>query len=309
MNLRQIRYICEITSSEFNISRAAKVLKTNQPGISKQIRLLEQELGFAIFKRRRSRLSGVTAEGASVVAMAGKIVKEIDNIKAISHDVRQDKSGTLVIAATHTQARYVLPQIMKRFTAGHPNVTITMRHADPSRIMELVEEGMADLGITSEEPAPTRALIGLACRRFQKVVIVPKNHALCRRRRITLKDLAQYPLVSYEPAFTAGHQVIEAFRRERLLPQTVVIAIGADVIKTCVEEGLGIAVLSEVTFDPKRDANLRAIPAGHLFEPSTTKIVLSRDRYVRRYTYDFIELCEPRWTRSNVQQSMLKSGA
>jgi LysR family cys regulon transcriptional activator len=309
MNLRQIRYICEITESEFNISRAAKVLKTNQPGISKQVRLLEQELGFAIFKRRRSRLSGVTAEGASVVAMAGKIVKEIDNIRAISHDVRLDKSGTLLIAATHTQARYVLPQIMKRFTNEHPNVTITMRHADPSRIVDMVEAGMADLGVTSEDPAATRALVGLPCRRFQKVVIVPKNHALCRKKRITLKDLAQYPLVSYEPSFTAGYQVIEAFRKERLQPQTIVIAIGADVIKTCVEEGLGIAVLSKVTFDGKRDVNLRAIPAGHLFEPSTTKILLSRDRYVRRYTYDFIELCEPRWTRANVQQSMLKSGA
>jgi len=309
MNLRQIRYICEITKSEFNISRAAKALRTNQPGISKQVRQLEQELGFAIFKRRRNRLSGVTTEGADLVVMAENIMKEVDNIKAMSRDVHQDKSATLLIAATHTQARYVLPQIMKRFATRHSNVTITMRHADPGRIMDMVEAGMADLGITSEDPPATRGLLALPCRRFDKVVIVPKHHELCKKKRITLKDLAQYPLVSYEPAFTAGHQVIEAFEKEHLRPHTVVVAIGADVIKTCVEEGLGIAVLSEVTFDPKRDVNLRAIAAGHLFEPSTTKILLSRDRYMRRYTYDFIELCEPKWTRSKVQESLVRSSA
>jgi len=307
MNLRQIRYICEITRSEFNISRAAKALRTNQPGISKQVRQLEQELGFAIFRRRRSRLSGVTTEGETLVAMAENIMKEVDNIRAMSRDVRQDKSATLLIAATHTQARYVLPQIMKRFATQHPNVTITMRHADPGRIMDMVEAGMADLGVTSEDPPPTRALLALPCRRFDKVVIVPKRHELTGKKRITLKDLAQYPLVSYEPTFTAGHQVIEAFEKQSLHPHMVVVAIGADVIKTCVEEGLGIAIISEVTFDAKRDVNLRAIAAGHLFEPSTTKILLSRDRYVRRYTYDFIELCEPKWTRSKVQESLMKS--
>ena len=309
MNLRQLRYINAITEVEFNISRAAKLLKTNQPGISKQVRLLEEELGFAIFTRRRGRLSGLTPEGAKVVSIAEKVVKEIENIRAISYDVRQEESAALVIAATHTQARYVLPQIIKRFAAQHPNVTITMRHADPSRVMDMVEAGMADLGITSEDPATTRGLLSLPCRRFQKLVVVPKNHALCRKKRLTLKDLAQYPLVSYDPAFTAGRQVIDAFEKENIAPQTVVIAIGADVIKSCVEQGLGIAVLSEVTFDAERDVHLRGIPASHLFQASTTKILLSRDRYVRRHMYDFIELCEPRWTRSNVQQSLMKNAA
>jgi LysR family cys regulon transcriptional activator len=307
MNLRQIRYIWEITKCDFNISRAAKALQTNQPGVSKQIRLLEDELGFPIFRRRRSRLSGVTSEGAKVVAMAENIVKEIANIKAISDDVRQEQSAALVIAATYTQAGYVLPQIMKRFAALHPNVTITMRHADPGRIMAMVEAGQADIGVTSEDPTSTRALLALPCRRFDKVVVVPKNHPLLKKKRLTLKDLVQYPLVTYDPSFTAGRQIVEAFRNEGLAPQTVVIAIGADVIKSCVEQGLGIAVLSQVSFDAQRDINLRALKAGHLFEPSTTKILLSRDRYVRRYTYDFMELCEPRWTRSNVQQSMRKS--
>ncbi|MDH3282933.1 MAG: LysR substrate-binding domain-containing protein [Gammaproteobacteria bacterium] len=307
MNVRQIRYIWEITKSEFNISRAAKALKTNQPGISKQVRLLEDELGFTIFKRRRSRLSGVTAEGVKVVAMAANIVKEMDNISAMSHDVRKDDSAPLLIAATHTQARYVLPQVMKRFVANHPNVRITMRQADAGRIIEMVEAGMADLGVTSEDPATTRSLLVLPCWRFQKVVIVPKDHELCRKKRITLNDLAEYPMVCYEPAFTAGRQVIEAFEKERLLPKITVIAIGADVVKTYVEEGLGIAVLLEATFDAKRDVNLQAIGAGHLFEPSTTKIFLSRDRYIRHRTYDFIELCESRWTRSNVQRLMTQS--
>ena len=304
MNLRQLQYICEIARSEFNISRAAKSLKTNQPSISKQVRLLEEELGLPVFRRRRSRLAGTTAEGAKVIAMAANVLKEVNNIRALSFDARAETSASLVIAATHTQARYVLPQIMRRFALQHPDVRITMRHADPARILEMVEAGLADLGVTSEDPAPTRALLALPCRRFQKVVIVPKNHPLCRRKRLTLRDLAQYPLVNYEPSFTAGREVIEAFEHEGLTPQTVVIAIGADVIKSCVEQGLGIAVISEVSIDPQRDSHLRALPAGHLFKPSITKILLSRDRYVRRHSYDFIELCEPRWTRSNVQKSM-----
>jgi len=248
MNLRQIRYVCEIARCEYNISRAAKALKTNQPGISKQVRLLEEELGFEIFKRRRSRLSGITAEGTKVVAMAANILKEVDNIKTVGYDARQELAATLLIAATHTQARYVLPQIIKRFAAHRPNVTITMRHADPSRIVDLVEAGMADLGVTSEDPGNARELLALPCRRFRKMVIVPRNHALCSKRRLSLEDLARYPLVTYEPAFTAGRQVIEAFERQRITPQLAVIAIGAD----------------------------------------------------------FIELCEPRWTRSNVQLAMMR---
>jgi LysR family cys regulon transcriptional activator len=309
MNLRQLRYICEIAKCDFNISRAAKGLRTNQPGVSKQVRLLEDELGFPIFSRWRSRLSGPTAEGAAVLALAETALKQVDSIKSISYELRQDKPATLLIAATSTQARYVLPQIMKRFAERHPNVTITMRHSDPSRIIDMVEGGMADLGITSEDPPNTRGLVVLPCRRFERVVIVPKDHALCAKKRPTLKDLVKYPLVTYDRSHTAGRQVIEAFEDAGLTPQTVVIAIGADVIKSCVEQGLGIGVISEVSFDPQRDAHLRAMRVGHLFAPSITKILLPRERYVRRFTYDFIELCEARWTRSKVQQAIAQVNA
>jgi len=305
VNLRQLRYVHEIASHDFNISRAAKMLKTNQPGISKQVRMLEEELGFSIFKRRRSRLSGTTHEGEKVIAIAANIVQQIENIRAISHEVLTDRPAQLVIAATHTQARYVLPSIIRGFAARHPNVTITMRHSDPARTVELVEAGMADIGVTSGDPATTRTLLPLPCHEFQKMVIVPKGHPLCAKKRIGLRDLERYPLVNYDTLFTAGRQVTDAFEAAGLKPRMAVIAIGADVIKSCVEQGLGIAVLSEVAFDEKRDTNLRALPAGHLFAPSVTKILLSRDRYIRPYTYDFIELCDPHWTRSRVQESMI----
>lgn len=306
MNLQQMRYLREITRCEYNISRAAKALGTNQPGVSKQVRLLEEELGFAVFRRRRGRLAGTTAEGAKVVGIAEDIVKGMDNIQAIGHDVRADQSASLVIAVSHTQARYVLPGVLKRFAARHPRMTIAMRHTDPGRIMDIVESGEADLGVTSEVPPEGGALLALPCRRFEKVVLVPRGHALARRKALTLADLAQYPMVGYAPAFTAGDQVVQAFRNEGIEPRMAVIAIGADVIKACVEEGLGIAVLSEVAFDARRDQALRALPAGHLFAPSVTNVLLSRERYVQRHTHEFIELCNPRWTRASIEQAMAR---
>ncbi|MBI4203845.1 MAG: LysR family transcriptional regulator [Betaproteobacteria bacterium] len=303
MNLRQMQYVCEIARRDLNISAVAAALHTNQPGISKQVKLLETELGIEIFVRSRNRLSGITPHGQKIIAMAQAIVNEMANIKSASRDVVQESSGSLVIAVTHTQARYVLPEVIKKFAARYPKVRITMRHADPERIVEMLLSGHADLGVTTNDPPKVRDLIVLPCREFQRVVIVPRGHQL-QRRRLTLKELARYPLVTYEPAFTSRETVIKAFAKRGLEPKVVLSAIDADVIKSCVEQGLGIAVLSEVTFEPQRDQNLCAIPAGHLFDRSVTKIWLCRNHHVRRYTYDFIEICAPRWTRSSIEHAM-----
>jgi LysR family cys regulon transcriptional activator len=301
MNLQQLRYITEIAKRDLNISSVAAALHTSQPGISKQVRLLESELGIEIFMRSANRLSNITPTGEKIIGMAQKIVAEIANIKVVSGDLRQEKSGPMIIATTHTQARYVLPEIMKRFTSNYDDVQIMLRHGDPLRISELILAGDADIGITSGTAHYPRELLVLPCRRFQRIVVVRRGHKLLNRR-LTLKAIAQYPLITYEPAYPGRAQLEKAFAREGLKPKIVLSATDADVIKSCVENGLGIAVLSEVTYDSRDDAALRAIPAGHLFDSSITSIVIHRHRYLRRYAYDFIEMCAPRWSRANVER-------
>jgi len=303
MNLRQFRYISEIAKHDLNVSAAASALHTSQPGISKQVKLLETELGAEIFVRSSNRFSGITPLGQKIIGMARNIITEAANIKAASEDLKQEQSGLLVIATTHTQARYVLPEIMKCFSVRYPKVQLTLRHGDPTGISELLLSGKADIGVTTETAQHLRELLVLPCRRFQRVVIVPRGHELLNRKRLTLKVLAEYPLVTYEPAFTGRRQLEKAFEREGLKPKLVLSAIDADVIKSCVEHGLGIAVLSEVTYNQNVDSGLCSIPAGHLFEPSVTCIAIDRQRYLRRYAYDFIEMCAPPWNRANVQRA------
>jgi LysR family cys regulon transcriptional activator len=302
MNLRQLRYICEISNCNLSVSAAAQVLHTNQPGISKQVKLLESELGFEIFQRRRNRLSAVTEHGEKVIAMARVILKQVNGIRAVSQELKVSTPEELVIAGTHTQARYFLPAVVERFSTQHPGCRIVLRHANPSRISEMIDLGMAEIGITSDSPPANRDLLMLECQASPKFVVVPKGHPLTRARRLTLKQMAEYPLVSYEPSYTAGREIVEAFTAAGLSPRLSVIAISADLIKTFVERGMGIAVLSGLTLDAQRDGALRAIPAGHLFAPSVTRIFFSRHLYLQPHVYDFLEICSPRWTRSAVQK-------
>ncbi|MDB5866915.1 MAG: transcriptional regulator [Betaproteobacteria bacterium] len=302
MNLRQLRYISEIVRRDLNISTVAVALHTAQPGISKQVRLLEDELGVPIFVRSRGRLSALTEEGARIVELANRALDEIDNIHSVGRERRRPASRTLVIATTHTQARYVLPEILKRYAHRHPTVRINLRHGDPAQIAALVASGEADIGVTTGTGDNVKDLLALPYRKMKRVVIVPRGHPLLQRKRLTLKALARYPLVTYEPQFTGRRELMRAFEREGLTPTLFVSAIDADVIKTCVEQGLGIAVLSEVTYDPERDTGLRAIAAGTLFEPSTTSVLLHRRRYLQQHAYDFVETCVPAWTKAQVQR-------
>lgn len=304
MNLRQMQYLCEIERRDLSISAVAQALHTSQPGISTQVKLLEEELGVEIFVRSRNRISGVTPHGRRIIAMAQAMLNEAENIRAVSRDVVQEASGSLVIAVTHTQARYVLPPVIKRFSARYPRVRITMRHADPARIAQMLVAGDAQIGMTTNDPPPVRELVAFPCRASQRIVVVPAGHALLKERRLTLRRLAAFPLIAHEPAFGSRDILDRAFARQALELNVVLSAIDADVIKTCVEQGLGVAVLSEVTFDPQQDRRLRAIPAGHLFEPSVTRLWLCRSHYVRRYTYDFMEMCAPELGRSRVQELM-----
>lgn len=304
MNLQQLRYVCEIAQRGLNISAAAAALNTNQPGISKQIRQLEAELGLTIFERSRNRISGITPLGQQVVELAQDVMNQIAQISAIGRDPVLETSGALVVATSHTQARYVLPDVLRRFTARFPGVSLTLRHANPAQITEMLLSGEADLGVTTETERIPRALIGLPCRRFERVLMVPAGHPLLAKGTIALADVAAGPLVAYESVFTGRRVVDRAFAAAGLTPRHVLTAIDADVMKKCVENGLGITVLSEVTFEAARDTGLRAIPVGHLFEPSITSVALRRQRRMRRYEYDFIAMCGPAWTRARIQAAL-----
>lgn len=301
MNLRQCRYIVEIAGNELNISRVAEALHTSQPGISKQVRMLETELGLDIFVRSGNRLSGITAGGERIIAYARRVMAEVQNIEAVASEQKQPNVGTLVLATTHTQARYVLPEVMKSFSEFHPRVKLAIRHGNPDQIRNMVSSGEADIGITTDAPPDTGNLIVMPWRQYDRVVIVPRKHKLLRERRISLKNIVHYPLITYEPQFTGRRELMRAFEQEGLNPTLSVSAIDADVIKTCVEQSFGIAVLSEVTFNPRRDAGLRAISAKHLFPPSITSLLVNRQRHLQKYVYDFIQTCLPTWNKSRLQ--------
>lgn len=311
MNLRQLQYIVEISRQGLSISKAADVLHTSQPGISRQIALLEDELGFEIFVRSRSRLVGRSEDGAKVIAFAEQALEQVAGIRRTSEAYKRPDAQVISIATSHTQARYVLSPVMKAFGARFPGVQFRLRLGDPGQIAGMVLSGETDIGITTDPADRVKELLSLPYRTFERVVLVPRGHELLAARRITLKRLAKYPLIAYEPQFTGWRDVAEAFRKEGLEPRVLVSAIDADVIKTCVEQGMGIAVLSEVTFDPVRDVSLRAIRTGRMFAPATSNVLLHRKRYLPKYAHDFIETCVPAWTKAHLErvQQARKAGA
>lgn len=303
MNLQQLRFIVEISRQNLSISKAASALHTSQPGVSKQLSLMEQELGFEVFTRSRGRLTGRTPEGQKVIDFAEKALEEITNIQRVSQEFKRPDTHVISIATSHTQARYVLSEIMRDFAVRFPNVSIRLRLGNPQQIAELVLSGETDIGITTDPTDRVKDLLTLPYRSFERLVIVQQGHELVRSKRITLKRLSQYPLIAYEPQFTGWCAVSDAFKNEGLEPKVFVSAIDADVIKTCVEQGMGIAVLSEVTFDPKKDRALRAIRTGSMFAPATTNFLLHRKRYLPKFAYDFIETCMPAWTKAHLHKA------
>jgi LysR family cys regulon transcriptional activator len=308
MNLQQLRFIVEISRQGLSISKAAAALHTSQPGVSKQLSLLEQELGFEVFTRSRSRLTGRTAEGERVIEFAEKALEEITNIQRISKEYKRPDTHVISIATSHTQARYVLSEIMRDFAVRFPKVSIRLRLGNPQQITQLVLSGETDIGITTDPTDRARDLLSLPFRSFERMVIAPRGHELLQSKRVTLKKLAQYPLIAYEPQFTGWQAVTEAFKKEGLTPKVFVSAIDADVIKTCVEQGMGIAVLSEVTYDPKKDSALGAIRTGSMFAPATTNFLLHRKRYLPEFAYDFIETCMPAWTKAHLHKAIQQRG-
>lgn len=304
MNLQQLRYLNEVARRDLNISSAAAALYTSQPGISKQIRLLEEELGIEIFVRSGKRLVALTEPGKVVLDIARRLLLEADNLKQAGEEFRRQDSGHLTIATTHTQARYALPPVVKRFLNRHPGVSLGLHQGNPTQIAEQVLNGEADLAIATEALMNYAELVALPCYEWHHCVVVPPKHPLLGEKKLTLAKLAQYPIVTYDVAFSGRGKIDEAFARAGITPDIALTAIDADVLKTYVELGLGIGIVAEMAFIPERDRHLRKIVADHLFRANTTLLALRRNEYLRGYTSDFIELFAPHLTRDAVANAM-----
>ena len=309
MKLQQLRYILEIQRQGLNVSEAAESLFTSQPGISKQVKLLEDELGITIFERTGKRFTGVTEPGKAVLRIAEQILREAENLKRASADFAGGTSGRLVLAATHTQARYALPLVVRDFIAQHPNVKLEFHQGSPTQIAEWVVNGDADLGIATEALDQYSQLITLPVRQWSHCVIAPTGHAILKHQPLSLNELAKWPLITYDTAFSGRSRINRAFERIGATPNVALTALDADVIKTYVSLGLGLGIISALAYDVQRDSGLVAIEAAHLFESNTTRLALRRGTYLRRYDYDFIELFASHLSRRVVDMAMQGGGA
>lgn len=304
MKLQQLRYLTEVARRGLNVSEAAEALHTSQPGVSKQIKALEEELGVQVFVRHGKRLVDITEPGKAVVAIAERILAEAQNLRRAGEEFANEKLGTLTIATTHTQARYALPKAVAEFKKRYPKVQLVIHQGNPTQICEQVLAGEADLCVATEAIALYPEIISMPVYQWNRCVVVPAKHPLLRKGPLTLENLAEYPIVTYDFAFANRSLVQKAFEARGLVPNVVLTALDADVIKTYVELGLGVGILAAMAFDPRRDAGLRAIDASHLFESSTTRLGVKRGTYLRRYAYEFIELFAPHLPRSVVERTL-----
>ncbi|MBM3344408.1 MAG: CysB family HTH-type transcriptional regulator [Betaproteobacteria bacterium] len=304
MNLQQLRAVRETSHQNFNLTLVAEALHTTQPAISRQIRELEQELGVELFTRRGKRLTGHTAAGAATLPIVERLLQEQANLRTAAADFKSRDQGELVVATTHTQARYALPRVVAQFRKKFPQVKLAFHQAEPQRIVDAVRSGEADIGIATESLARATDLLSFPCYTWNHVVVVPKDHPLARAARPTLADVALYPIVTYEIIFTGRPHIDEAFARAAIEPDIVLTALDSDVIKTYVREGLGIGIIAAMAFDARSDADLVALDAAHLFASNVTRLAIRRGVELRSYVYDFIELFAPTLTRATIAQAL-----
>lgn len=293
MTLQQLRYFCEISARDWNISKAARSLNTSQPGISRQMQFLEEELGITIFARHNNRIIGVTDAGAAALSIAQRIVGEADGLKTLRSRLDEGGTNTLTIAATHTQARYVLPAVVKAFTKGRPDIEVFLQQGVPSKLARLVQRGDADISVSTMPPVVPEDVVLLPCVIVERVAVMPVDHPLAALRALTLEDIAKYPIITYDTAFIGRSAVLGAFERAGLSPKVAISAVDTDVMKAYAEQGLGIAIISEVAFDPNIDRSLRAIPVSDIFGRDTIYIGLRRFTHLRRLVREFISTFAP----------------
>ncbi|PLW82608.1 HTH-type transcriptional regulator CysB [Kineobactrum sediminis] len=308
MKLQQLRYIWEVAHHDLNVSATAQSLYTSQPGISKQIRLLEDELGVEIFARSGKHLTHVTPAGEAILQTAGEVLRKVESIKQVAQEYSNEKKGSLSIATTHTQARYALPATIRSFIERYPDVSLHMHQGTPMQISELAADGTVDFAIATEALELFSDLIMMPCYRWNRCVLVPRGHPLTKLAELTLEDVAAHPLVTYVFGFTGRSRLDEAFLARGLVPRVVFTATDADVIKTYVRLGLGIGIVAAMAHDEQADSDLVALDASALFASSVTKIGCRRGTFLRGYMYDFIEDFAPHLTRDVVREAFAHPG-
>ncbi len=304
MKLQQLRYLIEVRKHGLNVSATAEHLYTSQPGISKQIRLLEDELGVEIFNRSGKHLTGVTPPGKHILDVAERILRDADNVKAIAKEYASPNKGLLKIATTHTQARYALPDVIDPFKRSYPDVLLQMHQGSPKQIAEFASHGEVDLAIATEQLHRFNNLLMLPCYLWNRSVVVPHGHPLLDVEELTIESLAQYPLLTYVFGFTGRSKLDKAFAKKKLDPQVVFAATDADVIKTYVRLGLGVGIIASMAFDADVDSDLVTLDASHLFEPNTATICFNKNIFFREYMFDFMELFAPHLTRELVLKAI-----
>jgi LysR family cys regulon transcriptional activator len=308
MKLQQLRYIVEVVNHSLNVSSTAESLYTSQPGISKQVRLLEDELGVQIFERSGKHLTRVTPSGEEIIKISREILSRVESIKSVAGEHTHPERGTLNITTTHTQARYALPDVIKGFTTRYPDVSLHMHQGTPAQMSDAIAKGTADFAIATEALHLYQDAIMLPCYHWNRSIVVTKDHPLAKKTTITIEDLAAYELVTYVFGFTGRSALDSAFNKAGLKPKIVFTATDADVIKTYVRLGIGVGVIASMAMDEERDSDLVALDASHIFDASTTTIGFKRGSFLKSYMFDFMERFAPHLTRPIVEQAtMLKN--
>ena len=293
MKLQQLRCVDEIVKNGFNISKSAEAMHTSQPGVSKQIQLLEDEIGIKIFNRNGKRLVGLTDPGKEVYSSISEVLKETNNIKNISADYKENNSGEFSIATTHTQARYKLPNIVEEFVKKYPKINLNIHQGNPTQVTDQIISGKADVGIATEAISENEKIFSIPCYSWNRCIVMPKKHKLAVEKNITLAHLASYPLITYDYAFTGSTIVSKVFKEAGIEPNIMLTAIDADVIKTYVNLNLGIGLIAEMAFSPIKDKGLISRDVSHLFPLSTTYIGIRQDVFIRGFILDFIKMFTP----------------
>ncbi|MEY4884267.1 MAG: hypothetical protein RIS34_2121 [Pseudomonadota bacterium] len=308
MNLHQFRFVQEAVRRNLNLTEAAKALHTSQPGVSKAIIELEEELGIEIFARHGKRLKRVTEPGEQVLKSIELIMREVGNLKRIGDEYSAEDSGTLSIATTHTQARYVLPEPVARLREAYPKVNVSLHQGAPDQVAQMLIDEVAEIGIATESLAAYSELVTLPCYEWQHMLVLPVGHPLCLKERLTLEDIAQEPLITYHPSFTGRTKIDNAFATRKLTPRIALEAIDSDVIKTYVRLGLGVGIAAEMAvrdlLDDGGKSGLVARPAGHLFGQNVARVAFKRSAYLRNFVYKFAELLSDRLNRGLIARAM-----
>lgn len=302
MKLQQLRCIFEVVQNDFNISKAANSLHTSQPGVSKQIQLLEDEVGVQIFQRNGKRLTGLTEPGQQVFDSIAEIIREEKNIKRVSEEYEKKDTGNFTIATTHTQARYKLPNVVEEFVKKYPKINLNIHQGNPSQVTEQIVNGDADVGIATESIGLHDKIFCMPCYTWNRIIVMPKAHPLNEEKIITLEHLATYPLITYDYAFTGSTIVSKVFKESNLKPNIMLTAIDADVIKTYVNLNLGIGLIAEMAFDSSKDIDLISRDVSHLFPLSTTYLGIRKDTFIRASTFDFIKMFTPQMSEHELRQ-------